>query len=206
MAKLRERMERAGLFELPQFAAAAFCLACAERTHPVITQLASKKTRDVFGEALQAGWGALQDGGEPRRIEPFLAALKGSRDVTGDSARRTFFIKGPLAILHHGLRAMVFETPTKETEAAWGLSVHLARDFDYLLRKYCPEPSAYPLEELSLEDIENDGIEESLRILAACGSDWVNAGEQVRTDARARARHLQTAVSLIDEAGGFGSK
>lgn len=199
-------MERAGLFKLSDSAAGAFCLACAERLRPVVVQLGSKKTKAVYDDALEAGWRALTVSGELDRIKNLLTALRNSRDVTGDPDRRTFYVKFPLQTLHHALRAVVFDSPMEEAKVAWACSVNLVRDFDYRIRKFCQESSTYPLDELTCEDLENDGIEESLRILASCGGDLEQAREQLRPESQARSRQLQTAASRIDDAGGFGSK
>ncbi|QDU93438.1 hypothetical protein [Lignipirellula cremea] len=205
MKTLKQKMEESGLFQLSKSDAAAFCMACAERVRPVVKQLASPPTKAIYDKALEAGWSNLAHSGESHRIEKLMTALRTS-DVTGEPTRRTFYVKEPLAALHHGLRAILFETPAKEAGAAWALSVGLARYCDYHLRK-CDAPSPdYPLDELTCEDLENDGIEESLRILAACAGDPQKVREQLRPASQARCLTLQAALSRIDRAGGFGSK
>ena len=136
MSKFKERLEQAGLFELSKLSAVAFCLASAERLRPVVLQLASKRTRAVYDDALEVGWSALTDSVELNRIENLLTALRNSRDVTGEPARRTFYVKFPLQALHHALRGIVFDSATEDAGSAWACSIDLARGFDYDIRKY----------------------------------------------------------------------
>ena len=206
MASLKQKMEQAGLFGLSRLDAAAFCLACAERVRPIVSQLASDDTIALYDDALEAGWATLPSSGESTRIKKLLTEIRGSRDVTSEPARRTFYVKAPLATLHHALLALSSGSATKEAQNAWCLTVGLARDCDYHLRKYCKEPSTYPLQELTCEDLENDGIEETLRILAECAGNSEKVRKQLRPESVTRAHHLLAAVARIDEAGGFGSK